>query len=169
MWCFNWFHQKIDWFFFIIIGEKASTNIPLRKMYRVRKGATLTCLYGPMYLQLDDYPPYSDKISDIFETHINSNLRCIHGNTNYVRHTDLITWVSNSSWDMIFPARDWPFFYTRYHLSALQNCSLLLSTSFQFIFIFKECTTQFSHWIVSCTIFSSKILYRYLLNSRTVL
>ena len=54
-----------------------------------------------MYLQLDDYPPYSDKISDIFETHINSNLRCIHGYTNCIRHTDLITWVSNSSWDML--------------------------------------------------------------------
>ena len=38
------------------------------------------------------------KKSDIFETHINSNLRCIHGYTNFMRHTDSITWVSNSSW-----------------------------------------------------------------------
>ena len=68
-------------------------------MYRLRKSATLTCLYGPMYLQLDEYPPYSDKISDIFETHININLRCIHGYTSFIRHTDSITWVSNSSWD----------------------------------------------------------------------
>ena len=50
---------------------------------------------------MDDYPPYSDKKLDIFETHINSNLRCIHEYTNYMRHTDLITWVSNSSWDML--------------------------------------------------------------------
>ena len=55
----------------------------------------LTCEYGLMYLHLDDYPPYSGKNSDIFETHINSNLRCIHGYTNCMRHTDLITWVSN--------------------------------------------------------------------------
>ena len=54
-----------------------------------------------MYLQLDDYPPYSDKISDIFETHINSNLRCIHGYTNCIRHTDSITCVSNYSWGML--------------------------------------------------------------------
>ena len=54
-----------------------------------------------MYLLLDDYPPYSDKKSDIFETHINSNLRCIHGYNNYMRHSDLITWVSNSSWDIL--------------------------------------------------------------------
>ena len=40
-------------------------------------------------------------MSDIFETHINSNLRCIHGYTNCTRHTDLITWVSNSAWKML--------------------------------------------------------------------
>ena len=39
--------------------------------------------------------------TDIFETHINSNLRCIHGYTNCMRHTDLITWVSNSAWKML--------------------------------------------------------------------
>ena len=61
----------------------------------------LTCVYGPMYLQLDDYLPCTGKNSDIFETPINSNLRCIHGYTNCMRHTDLITWVSNSSWKML--------------------------------------------------------------------
>ena len=76
------FIRKLTDLFFIIIGEKASTNIPLSKMYRLRKSATLTCLYGTMYLELDDYPPYSDKISVIFETHINRNLRCSHGYIN---------------------------------------------------------------------------------------
>ena len=28
-------------------------------------------------------------------------MRCIHGYTNCMRHTDLITWVSNSSWGML--------------------------------------------------------------------
>ena len=87
--------------FFIIIGEKAPTHIPLSKMYRLRKISTLTCPYVTMYLQLDDYPPYSDKISDIFETHINRNLRCSHGYTNCVRHTDSITWVSINSWESL--------------------------------------------------------------------
>ena len=54
-----------------------------------------------MYLQLDDYPTYYGKKSEMFETHINSNLRCIHGYTNFMRHTDLITWVSNSAWKML--------------------------------------------------------------------
>ena len=73
----------------------------IEKMNRLRKTATLTCLYGPIYLQLDDYPPYSDKSLDIFEKHINRHLICIHGYTNCVRHTDSITWVSIDSWEML--------------------------------------------------------------------
>ena len=61
----------------------------------------MTCLYGPMYLQLDEYPPYSYKISVIFETHINRKLRYSHGYTNSVRHTYLITWVSKNYWEML--------------------------------------------------------------------
>ena len=38
----------------------------------------------------------------------------------------------------IFTAQDVHFFYTRSHLSALQNCALILSTNFQFIFTFKK-------------------------------
>ena len=54
----TYFIIKLTDFFFIIIGEKSSTNIPVSKMYHLRKNATLTCLYGTMYLELDDYPPY---------------------------------------------------------------------------------------------------------------
>ena len=39
---------------------------------------------------------------------------------------------------VLVPYQDRPFFYTRSHLSALQNCALLFSTNFQFIFIFKN-------------------------------
>ena len=53
--------SKLTDLFFIIIGEKSSANIPLRKMYFFKKNTTLTCLYGPMYLKLDEYPKYSDK------------------------------------------------------------------------------------------------------------
>ena len=57
----------------------------------------------------------------------------------------------------LVPAQDVQFFYTRSHLSALQNWALLFSINFQFIFIFKTCITQFSHWIVSCSIFFKNI------------
>ena len=35
------------------------------------------------------------------------------------------------------PYQDVHFFYTRAHFSALQNCALILSSNFQFIFKFK--------------------------------
>ena len=54
------FRRKLIDLFLITISEKVSTNIHLSKVYRLRKIATLTRLYGPMYLELDDYPPYSD-------------------------------------------------------------------------------------------------------------
>ena len=44
----------------------------------------------------------------------------------------------------LVPAQDVHFFYTRSHLSALQNCALIFPTNFQFIFTLKKCTTQFS-------------------------
>ena len=43
------FIRKLTDLFFITIGETSSTNIPLGKIYRLRKSATLKCLYGPMY------------------------------------------------------------------------------------------------------------------------
>ena len=95
------FIRKLTDFFFITIGEKPSKNIPLSKIYRLRKSATLTCIYGTMYLDLDEYPPYSDKISVIFDTHMNRNLRCSHIYTNFVTYTDLITWVYTNSWEML--------------------------------------------------------------------
>ena len=38
----------------------------------------------------------------------------------------------------LVPFQDVHFFYTRSHLSALQNCALLFSTNFQLIFILKK-------------------------------
>ena len=37
----------------------------------------------------------------------------------------------------LVPAKEVHFFYTRSHLSALQNCAWFFSTNFQFIFTFK--------------------------------
>ena len=74
--------RKLTDLFFLIIGEKASTNLPLNRNYYLRKMSKLTCLYGPMYLPLDDYPQYYDKKIDIFEANINKEFRCIHGYTN---------------------------------------------------------------------------------------
>ena len=65
------FIKKLMDLFFLIIGEKSLTYIPLNKTNYLRKMVKLTCLYGLMYLPLDDYPPYSYKQSEIFEVNIN--------------------------------------------------------------------------------------------------
>ena len=62
--------------------------------------AKLTRLHGPMYLQLDDYPPYYDKQYNIFETSINKKSKCIHGYKNHVEQNVLITWVLKNIWKM---------------------------------------------------------------------
>ena len=82
------FIKKLTDLFFITIGEKAPTNIPLSTINRWTKSATLTRLYGPMYLELEYQPLYYDLKSIIFETRINRNLICSHGYTNCVTHTD---------------------------------------------------------------------------------
>ena len=50
------FIRKLTDFFFVIIGEKSSSNIPLNNMYYVIKSAKLTYIYVHMYLQLYDSP-----------------------------------------------------------------------------------------------------------------
>ena len=54
-----------------------------------------------MYLPLDDYSPYLDKKSGIFEANINKEFICINVYTNCVAHNDLITWGYNNSWEML--------------------------------------------------------------------
>ena len=39
----------------------------------------MTILYGPMYMNLDDFPAYSDSLTETFETKINRNLQFCHG------------------------------------------------------------------------------------------
>ena len=53
-----------------------------------------------MYLPLDDYPPYSDKQSNIFEENINKEFRCVIEYKNHDEHNVLITWVFIKIWEM---------------------------------------------------------------------
>ena len=53
-----------------------------------------------------------------------------------------------TEWLRLGPAQDVHFFYTRSHLSALQNCALILPNNCQFIFTFKYRTKQLSRLIV---------------------
>ena len=57
------FIRKMTGFFFITIGEESSTNIPFSKMYRFNKKCNNDTFIWNHVIELDDYPPYSDKIS----------------------------------------------------------------------------------------------------------
>ena len=84
--------------FSLQLAKKHKQIFPWKRCITL-KSANITCLYGTIYLYLDDYPPYYDKQSDIFGEKINKNLRCCHGYTNYVVQKQLITWVSKNTWE----------------------------------------------------------------------
>ena len=80
----------------------------------------------------------NDRIIQHIQRHFCTSLSAVP--ENIVQNETVAIWL--------VPAQDVHFFYTRSHLSARLKCEFIFSTNFQFIFTFKECTTQFSHWIV---------------------
>ena len=57
-------------------------------------------IYGPMYMDLDDYSPYSEALPTFFETKINSNITCIHGYPKWSKLKNKITWFNKEAWDI---------------------------------------------------------------------
>ena len=53
-------------------------------------------MYGPVYVQFYYFLPYSDTLSDIYETNINKNLRFCHGYKRCSGNKQLITKVSKT-------------------------------------------------------------------------
>ena len=93
------FIRKLTDFFFTMIGEKESSNIPLNKIYSLEK--------------VQNWNVYMDHVSSVgwlipifwyiiwhFWEKINKNLICCHGYTNYVGNKQLITWVLKKYWEM---------------------------------------------------------------------
>ena len=64
------------------------------------KKCKLTILHGPMYMDLDDYPPYTDEFLDIFETKINFSIRCCHGYPDSSENYGIITMIDKKSWNV---------------------------------------------------------------------
>ena len=124
---------------------------------------TSTTMYAPYLVQHyphipslgDLYRPPSiityPMLPNLFPPEAPSHLSA---NMNWHRR-NRINLISNESKSIrLVPAQDGPIFYKCSHLSALQSCALPFSINFQFIFLFKKCITQFSHWIVFRLIFS---------------
>ena len=103
LWCFNWFHQKIDGFLFHYHGWKSLNKKSLEKNVSLNKNCNTDMSIWTHVLTIEWISPIFWKKAVIFETQINRNLRCSHGYTNCVINTDLITWVSKNSWERSIP------------------------------------------------------------------
>ena len=54
-----------------------------------------------MYIDFDEYPTYSGRISEILETNVNDNIRCDHGyDYSSIKHK-MSTWVNEESCEMM--------------------------------------------------------------------
>ena len=54
-----------------------------------------------MYIDFDDYPPYTDAIYDIFATKTNSNINCCNVYPYPTTKGFMITWINNKIWEML--------------------------------------------------------------------
>ena len=77
--------RKFTDFFFIIFGEKHQQIFPWKNVL-LKKKSKLTRSYGLINLQLDNYPPYSDKQSDILRQIFTKTFRYIHWYTDHVEN-----------------------------------------------------------------------------------
>ena len=73
--CNKFIRKLTDYSFTIHDGE----NAPLGNgtfFTALKENATLIKHFGPMYIDFDEYHPYSGAISEIFETNINAYIQC---------------------------------------------------------------------------------------------
>ena len=54
-----------------------------------------------MYIDVDDYPPYSGSMSEIFETDVNANIQCDNGYAYSSRKEKNFTWINEESWEVM--------------------------------------------------------------------
>ena len=56
-----------------------------------------------MCLDLDDYPQYSNALSESFETKIKFKLRCCYGYSNTIKSYKNTSWVDKNTWENFKP------------------------------------------------------------------
>ena len=86
----------IDYFFMIIdLGTAPFGNVYL--FTQPKYNAPLIKQYVPIYIDSDEYLPYSGRISEIFEN-VNENIQCDHGYAYSSEKQKMCTWVNEESW-----------------------------------------------------------------------
>ena len=80
--CKTFITKLIDYFFTIFnLGTASFWNESLLTQQKENYPLIKCC--GPMYIDFDEYPPYSGRNSEIFEKKANENIQCVHGYAYY--------------------------------------------------------------------------------------
>ena len=88
-----------DYFFTIIyLGTASFGNESL--FTQQNEISLLIKCFGPMYVDFDEYPPYSGRIFENFEKNVNENIQCDHGYAYYSGKQKICTKVNEESWLM---------------------------------------------------------------------
>ena len=88
-----------DFFMILDLGTASFGNGSL--FNRLKENAPLIKYFGPIYIHFDEYPTYSGRISENFETNVNDNIKCDHGYTYCSSKQKMCTWVKKESLEMI--------------------------------------------------------------------
>ena len=92
--------KLIDYFFTII--DSITSSFGNESLFTQQKeNAPLIKHCGQIYIDFDEYPPYSGRISEIFEKNVNEDIQCVHGYTYSSGKHKMCTWVNEESWGII--------------------------------------------------------------------
>ena len=94
------FIGKLTYYFFMILDVGTASFRNGYCFTQLKENAALIEHSGPMYIDFDEYPPYSDTISEYFETNINANIQCDHGYAYYSSKHKMCTCVNKESLEM---------------------------------------------------------------------
>ena len=95
------------------------------------------------YQELKSPTTFYTAVTDLqFFNHLISNCGDLHETVAVTIQASMVKFYNEAKgipqYIRLVPAQYGPFFYMRSHLSALQNCALIFSTNFHFIFTFKK-------------------------------
>ena len=92
---------KLTDYFFTIMDLGTASFGNESSFTQQKENSPLIKKFGPMYIDFDEYPPYSGRISEIFEKNVNEDIKCVHGYAYSSGKQKICTWVNEESWGMM--------------------------------------------------------------------
>ena len=92
---------KLIYYLFTIIDEENASLEKKSLFNSLKENSVLITYFGPIYIDFDDHPPYSDALSRIFETNINAHIWCDHGYSYSTIKDKVLKLINKKSWEVI--------------------------------------------------------------------